>query len=545
MKLDIDRRQYRLLLGLLRDLGDRSELTGQLGLDRKALGQIGVLYFIMGALLSLIVRGHPSAHAFLMAAVGASTFVLIPILVSNAADAFMNPAEASVLSHQPIRGGTYLAAKATYLLYAAVRVVVPLNAVPAIAGLTLAGTRAIYPITHTLAVVASSVLTVLLLCGVFGVLFRIVPLARLRTTAMWMQLVAGMILTIGPQLLRYTPRGLGVSAPYWSVLPMTWFAVLGLAGQPGRQALAWAWALPAMVACAVLVVYGVRSLTQQYLTRVVWMLRVRKTGNGRRWRFDAGALVRRLSGAPSGRAAFAFLTRMAPRDWQFRRALLRMAGPFVVLPLLNAQRSGSLLLSPLTPGMSLPAIHAVPHVLGMLTLSIALFVVYSDQHEAAWVFLTAPMAGLRSFVRGIYAALWVLCVALPHALILVAGTALWGLGATALFVVYSLAVTTLYLSVALRFISGLPFASPPRTGRSETGLLITIALFVVAFILIAVQRVLLFPSPFRVVAASLVSAVLAAVVARGSLRALEANVVHQLSIISAGTSALFARLDDR
>ena len=176
----VDRRQYRLLVRLFRDLSDRREMTGQLGLDRAALGYLSIWLVVIGGFFSLMAAGGPTPRFFLGFNLAIGALILIPILVSDAADAFMNPAEAFVLAHQPIHGRTFIAAKATYIVYVACRVVVSLNVIPAFAGLTLAGNRWFYPIAHLTAAALAGVFLALFTCGLFGVLFQFVPIRRLR-----------------------------------------------------------------------------------------------------------------------------------------------------------------------------------------------------------------------------------------------------------------------------------------------------------------------------------------------------------------------------
>jgi len=45
-------------------------------------------------------------------------FAILWILLMDAANSIMNPDEASVLAHQPIRGASYVAAKLTHILVA-------------------------------------------------------------------------------------------------------------------------------------------------------------------------------------------------------------------------------------------------------------------------------------------------------------------------------------------------------------------------------------------------------------------------------------------
>ena len=60
-RLDFDPRQYRLLLGLLSDLGSRQEITSQMGLSRGAVTMAADISAFVGALVSLIALTSPAA----------------------------------------------------------------------------------------------------------------------------------------------------------------------------------------------------------------------------------------------------------------------------------------------------------------------------------------------------------------------------------------------------------------------------------------------------------------------------------------------------
>ena len=123
--MGVDVRQYRLLVGLLRQLSERRELTGQLGLDRRAFNITRGVFGFFGLILCAFVLAGVSAAFFLTMTTAATMMFLVSILVSDAADAFMNPAEAFVLAHQPIDSRSYIAAKTAYILSAAARIAVP------------------------------------------------------------------------------------------------------------------------------------------------------------------------------------------------------------------------------------------------------------------------------------------------------------------------------------------------------------------------------------------------------------------------------------
>jgi hypothetical protein len=180
----------------------------QFGLDQHAMLLSGGFGLLIGGFIGLAALGDPPVRGFLMAALGISAFWLVPRLVSQAADAFMNPAEVSVLAHRPIRAGSYLAAKFVFVLRAALVTTLPLNLVPAFAGATLEGTRWFYPLTHMVAAAAGTAFTALVVCGIFGLLFRFLPIGKVRAAALWLQLAA---VTVGP----FSPQLLTVSICRW------------------------------------------------------------------------------------------------------------------------------------------------------------------------------------------------------------------------------------------------------------------------------------------------------------------------------------------
>src|SRR4030095_10773149 len=126
--------------------------------------------------------------------------------------------------------------------------------------------------------------------------------------------------------------------------------------------------------------FGARSLSQDYMTHVVMLTRARRASRRARIltvRF--GTLARRLSGQPSGRAAFEFVGKMAVRDWQFRRFFLAGTIPLLA-PMVLGQRRGAFV-SPFAGGLSQS--HLLPHLIGIVMMAVCRILVYSAQHRAA------------------------------------------------------------------------------------------------------------------------------------------------------------------
>lgn len=533
-----DRRQYALLLTLLRTLGSRRELTSQFGMHGPALGILAGLCLLMGGFIALLVMsGQIPARDVLMICQGMTTIVLVPLLVSEAADALLNPAEASVLAHRPVGDLTYLAAKVTYLLGFALTVGWSFNLLPALAGVRLDGTAWFYPITHLTAATIGAAFTALATCGVFGVVFRVVPVSRVRNVALWVQLLGGVAVPLLPHLSRLLNVRPDFDATYWSAVPMAWFAALGLAGQTGGQRLVAAVALPAMVASALLVAAGFRALSQGYMTRVSTVLRSKRPPSRRGRRGWLAPVLRSLTGSSAGFGSSLFVIRMALGDWQFRRAALRGAVPMLMLALFAMQRG---LRSPFDDGPGFTMAHVLPHIIGTAVMTAGDYLPFSDHYKARWIFLTVPASGLRGVVRGTLATLWLTGAVVPSLLLFAATSVAWGVAEAGFFAAYGLAVLSFYVGAFAWSQSGLPFTRPPDPARAAGNMSIMFGALVVMLILGGIQAIWVFPHPTRVVVATLVLGTAAWFAGRFSIRVLESRVPEALQGFVQGPARLFS-----
>src|SRR5262249_17487193 len=145
-------------------------------------------------------------------------------------------------------------------------------------------------------------------------------------------------------------------------------------------------------------------------------------------------------------------------DWQFRTAALPLLIQILALPLFGIARG--LGPSPFASARPTPA-QMLPHIPGVAGLLVCVTLTFSQQHRAAWIFLTAPLESIRSFVRGIFWALWV-PLSILAMLLLPLYIWHWGVRDAVLFFAYSLTVGSFYVSVELFLVDGLPFSNPPR-----------------------------------------------------------------------------------
>jgi hypothetical protein len=229
---------------------------------------------------------------------------------------------------------------------------------------------------------------------------------------------------------------------------------------------------------------------------------------------------------------------MAKSDWTFRRSVLPML-MYMILPVIGLLRAG-IRRSPFMPGPPSP-VHFLPHICGFAGFLVCSMITYSNQHGGAWIFLTAPLDGIRSFVKGIFWALWLPMCSLP-VLLLPAFLWFWSISDAVLFVAYSVAVISFYLSCEVLLIDGMPFANPPKAGRNSLAAPLVIAAIIAAIILVGLQWLFIFQSPFVAFGVTLVFAGGAYLVAKASLRNLEVNVIHNLHLIASGRAAMFTEI---
>ena len=526
---------YAVLLDLFSTLSERQEFKmGQAEISRNVF--VGV-FATMTAFVNLIAvfAAHPALHAFVVVNYAVSGFILLVTLVPEAVNTFLNPIEMSMLAHQPIQDRAYSAAKITYLATVVAWIIVPLNAAPALLGLHLQEARWFFPISYLLSAYTFGMFTALFICAIIGVLLRILSPSKLRNIAAWMQ--AGMILLFlfGPNAAIFLSRH-GIIPPLsagWRS-PLNWFVASATIGQDAHLIrLDWGGGL-VMVICAVFLIYGIRSLSDGYMTKVQLLLHSgpRPRRSSRSW---LGSIVRLMTGSPSGRAAFSFMCAMARTDWHFRSSAMPMLIQFVVLPLVGIARG----LGP-SPFASVrpTGAHLLPHVGGLAGLSLCAMLTFSDQHKAAWIFLTAPLESIRSFVRGIFWSL-VIPLAIVAFLLLPFYIRYWGVRDALLFLIYSLSLGMFYVSIEMFLVDGLPFSNPPQRNGGFLTAPLVIGALIGALIIVVLQWLFIFQDRLVTLGASLVFAGLAYLIARVSLRTVEVNVLHNLHVIASGRTAMF------
>ncbi len=513
-RFGIDARRFWLLTDLFEQLSERGEMQDQFGRDGVTLRVMAQIYAVLTGLMSIaLAAGLQSSSRYFAIFMAVTAFLLLTLLVSEAGNSLVNPVEGLVLAHQPVNGATYTAAKLMHLARIVLFLVPALNILPALVGMMVKGAAWFYPLIHLLAAFGVGTAAAFVCCALYGWLILLLPAQRLKAAAQ----LAG--------TLAFLPL-----IQLHSALARTSIVL------PADPALRWGIVLALAAAVGVIVALGIRALSADYLIRVSGMMygHRKETPPSRRRR-----AIFALPGGPPVRAGFAFVSKMARRDFQFRRQTLPILA-MMILGWVPMVASGCLT-DPFSGRFT--TAHVLPHIFGFLLFYICIFLTYGNDFKGAWVFQLAPARAFRGFARGIYAALWIPMVAVPHLLFLLLFPWFWGLWQAGLFVAYSAALCSVYLALSLRIVDGVPFSRQidPKRGAAAVPLMILGAAAIA--IALGVQYFLVFRMPAITAAVTLSAAAAAYFLARSSVDALEASIRHDLSVLSGESGRFYQEID--
>ena len=166
---------------------------------------------------------------------------------------------------------------------------------------------------------------------------------------------------------------------------------------------------------------------------------------------------------------------------------------------------------------------------------------FTAEPKGSGMFVSLPFGNLGSFVRGIYVSLW-LPLAFLHVFLL--GFCVWHWGAphAVLFILFSLALSTCYLDIAIFLIEGFPFAAAVKPARAKD-LQMLVVLGMIPIILITGIQWIVFHYTFLVVSAAVILAALAYLLARLSLGRFESRVRVNLKMLGFAPSHMFEEIE--
>ncbi len=471
-RLNLDPDQFALFLGLFRTLSEQEELMTAIGVNRFSISYFALVAAAFGVLpWFLAVCNSMPAPMYLLLNL-AITFVLVFfVIVREAPNALFNPVEASILAHNPVHGPTYAAAKIANVLIAVLYLVCGLTVYPAVIAIGLKGARWFWPVTHIVAALLIGLTTAFLICALYGALARLVP-------SNWLKGISTLIQLLGIAALFYmlffskaslfeliTVRAI---PNQWTWLPWTWFLQLGLLGWKHTiWRFEWQGALSIAVTAAI-IWFGIQTFSGGYFSEASSMVEGKAWRSRRKGVISRGclAVVRAITGSPLGVGAFYFVSKMMRRDWQYRRAVLAQAWlPIVVFAaiIIALVRNGP---PPSPISEELSPIHVLPQILGLIAMTLAVNLAFTDSYSRAWVYLTAPIGNLRAFAKGIYWGIWIPTAGLPHILMLPFMIWYWGWKVAVLMCGFSLIAVSFYLAFEITLISGAPFSAPLNETRS-------------------------------------------------------------------------------
>jgi hypothetical protein len=522
-RFGIDAKRYWLLMDLFGALSDRHDMLNQLGSEEFSLKLISVVSFVLTGLGSLLfLLAQPHLVTYYAACLAFPAFLLLGVLISETGNSVVNPVEGLVLAHQPVNGATYTAAKLSHLLRIVLYLVAGMNLAPALAGLALNGARWYYPIVHMLAAFALGLTLALACCAAFGWLMRFVPPARMKSAAQGAMLVPWVGIFLASRLRRVLVHA---NVSRW--LP---------AGVAARAGLAAAF----VIAVLAIAGFGIRALSADYLIRVSEMMHggVRRV-RARTRRPRLGDAVAWLARGQAARGGFEYVSRMMRRDWQFRRQIFMLA-PLAMISA-GAIVSGGLRANPFSRQLTM--IHGLPHIVGMALFTVCIALPYGSDHKGSWIFLAAPAAAFARFARGVFALLWLVFVAIPHVALFPLLAWLWGMPDALLFLTYSAAAASAYLSMELRLIDGVPFTQPPDPSQGARQMLLSIVGIFVLVIAVGVQYFVIFRSRALVAVAAVAIGAAAWIATRRSLRAVERTMRFRLGLLRAESGRFYREVE--
>jgi hypothetical protein len=567
-RLGLDPRQFVLFLGLFRTLSEREEFMGSVGVRRFNIAYIALFTAVLGALPSLILAaavsdsempriagsGFLPESMFLMLLLFLTFVFVFLLIIRDAAIALFNPVEASLLSHSPIHSPTYAAAKIVYVLIAVVYLVLGVNVCPALfealflSVLAYPGARWFLPVFHLISALMIGVWTAFIICALYGVLRRLVPASLMKSISMWIQLLSlGSIIVIAiffpVQFFDLFLKGLltaGFENGRWTWLPLAWFAEIGRLGCLGATWRLGFQGIVAVLASVLFIGLGLRSFSGTYLLNIASSAQHRSCKKSRRSLISrcSATVGDALTGSPLGLAMFCFVSKMIRRDWVFRRSTLtQMWVPLIILAgiLIGMGRYG--ILEILCEHQF--AVFSLPHLLALITVALCINLPCTLFSRSAWIYLTAPISHARPLVRGVFWALWIPAVGLPHiALVLFLLRFLsWE---EAFFAAgFNLIVLSFYLALEIRWITKLPFSSPASESQTMIrGVYIQVCGLIAIGIPLTVHQAL-FEHLWIAVLAAIGLLALALLVLRVNTQKLEKETLWQLYLMRMGTNQMF------
>ena len=424
------------------------------------------------ALIGFFVIAFVGQPVFALSAyLHAMTFAFVGMFVAaSGGEVLFNKEEADILLHRPVASRTLLWAKIGVLVQVSLWLAGAFNLAGLVIGIIARDGSWIFPIVHSVSVALEALFCTACVVVVYQLCLRWFGRERLEGLMTTAQVVVGIGIVIGAQIVPQVLLRLGGSRPldlhsWWiAFVPPAWFAGLddAVAGSGARGS--WILALLAVSATAGVVWMAFGRLAKEYQTGLQLLnetvSRIPRQG-GRRWlqTLVITPPLRWFLRDSVSRASFVLVLAYLIRDRDVKLRIYPGLAPLLIMPVIfmlqdyaRNRETGSFGVALAGAFMGLMPFLA----LGLLR--------YSQQWQASDIFRAAPIPGPAPLCHGAHRA--VLCLALPCLLVFaVIALVVWGLDSVILVIPGIIALPVFALVPCLGG-KAVPFSLPVEEAKS-------------------------------------------------------------------------------
>jgi len=373
-----------------------------------------IFYVIMGGSLagSLVSRTTPFLFSLLTLAY--SMVMMAFGVILEFGNAIINPDDADVLVHRPIRSRTYFLAKLGNLLFYVLLMGTALCLLPSLLGIWVPGCGWTFPMAFFPMAVVANLATACFVVLIYTGLLRVLHYERFRDVLAYLQMGLAFVIFFSYQFIprmgrEFIQMGTDVSGAWLLITPPAWFAggvqiLLGAQRSIDIQLL-----LIGVVVTLFLALFSFRRISLQYASQIAEQRTVsgskkKGTVGGGKVRREGwvGRWVGRLLRSPEAVAGFQLTSKLMQRDRSVKMGIYPVFGiPLAVLLLAVLENE---LMDPFAHGPFSGQDKVSAVVVFFVFFMIYFFLMgmtYSREWEAAWVYHATPIGSPGRFYRGV------------------------------------------------------------------------------------------------------------------------------------------------
>ncbi|HSE98552.1 MAG TPA: hypothetical protein VLD57_09835 [Blastocatellia bacterium] len=447
-RYNIDLRQVKTLLGtyLKQDLrNSKSTFHSNKGdslTSNRALMFMFLMYAGLGTVVGMLAFSGMDLFTFSVIALSYTLFIVALALVAESGSVFFNESDVEVLGHLPISSRTHFAAKVINLLLFTFMLAAAANLVPLITGGWASGSNIFFIFGHALSTALVSVFAISLIVVCYGLLIKHVSKERFDNFVAYAQAGLALFFILGYQIM---PRLIDSDQPhmapqvewYHFFYPPAWFSAITLLAVGRIDIDALALSAIGIASVAAFATVAMRKMAVDY-SGLVAHLAFQSAGIERRSKKEAVSAARsatarrglfqaikdRIVRDPVERAVFDLISVYLKRNREVKVRVYPSIASFLFIPIAGLlstglnnpfEDTGPPLLSFMSPQMI---------CFGALTVIEAL--VFSEHHDASYIFRVTPVGDVRRIYSGFRKAIALYIVVPGFMLLFILFTALWG-----------------------------------------------------------------------------------------------------------------------